>query len=60
MAKSFNSKLVKVLGFGSGDCDLFLSEQKQSLKILNRLRAQIKCPKAVLLTLIMKLWLQDG
>lgn len=26
MAKSSNSKLVKALGIGSGDCDLFLSE----------------------------------
>lgn len=26
MAKSSHSKLVKVLGIGSGDCDLFLSE----------------------------------
>lgn len=27
MAKSSNSKLVKVLGTGSGDCDLLFSEE---------------------------------
>lgn len=63
MAKSSNSKLVKVLGFVVVTVSCFSLKkhsQKQSLKILNRMLAQIQFHKAGLFTLIMKLWLQDG